>query len=332
MPSHTIHRLLDSYFRHPLLHLLPLAVFAVLGVAYVGNIESRYRADGVLLVEGQTFLSSLTQVRGADSGWETPASRTSRQLNSLLQTDAFMSSVVANSELADPADLGAGDLQQLRGSIGSWEAGENLVQVWSSHEQAEVAFRLAGATIETLIDWQIDSEVDQSTAAETFLSPLTQQYREELNAAQSELEEYLRANPGPAEGERPATQQIVVDRLTAEVSGASARYADAVAKEENARLATAQVESDVMSRLQLIDEPQLPTAPEGSFRATLVSLAAFLATGGLLTIAAIIAGAAADQTVRFPQDVRRRFDLDIVAVLPDASAWSLAPSAGDKAG
>ena len=324
MPSHALLRLLDSFFRHPVLYLLPLVLFALLGAFVVVNQETEYRSDGVVFVEDRTFLSSLTEVRGAEGGYQTPAGYTSGQLNSLLQTDAFLAAVVEQSGLADPATLAPADYEQLRSSLGSWEAGENLMHVWAAHQQPEVAHGLAGATIESLIQWQIDADISQSSAAEGFLNPLTDRYREDLAAARESLEEYLQSHPAPEDGERPASQQLVIDGLTAEVSDANARYTDALGKEESARLATAQAESDVRNRLKVIDEPKVPVSPQGSLRTSAITLALFLMIGTVLSLGAIVAGAVVDPSLRFPSDVERRLGVDVVASLPDASAWTIA--------
>ncbi len=271
-------------------------------------------------MEDQTLLSSLTDVRGAEGGYQTPATYTSRHLNALLQTDAFVSAVAERAGFGTAATLAPEHHRMMRSSIGSWEAGENLVHVWSTHEDPEVAREFAAATIESLIQWQIDAEVGQSTAAEGFLEPLTDQYREDLAAAREALASYLRANPVPADADRPEAEQLTIDGLAAEVSDAGARYTDALAKEESARLATAQVESDVRNRLQLVDAPETPPSPESGLKTSVVVLAVFLATGALLSAAAVVVGAVVDPSLRFPAEVRRRLGVDVLAVLPEAPA------------
>lgn len=318
MLDQAVLRLLDSLFRHKFLAVLPFVLFGVLGVLYVNSQDPEYKTHGVILVEDRTLLSSITGVRGAEGGYQTPATYTSRQLNAILQTDAFVAAIAERSGLGEAATLEPDDYRMVRSSIGSWEAGENLVHVWSAHEDPELAQRFAEATIDSLIQWQIDAEVGQSTAAQGFLEPLTEQYRADLAAARDALEEYLQANPAPKDGDRPVSEQLVIDGLTAEVSDAKNRYTDALPKEEAARLATAQAESDVRNRLQLIDAPETPVEPESRLKTSVMVLAVFLATGAMLSAAAVVGGALVDQTLRFPAEIKRRLNVDVLAVLPEA--------------
>lgn len=321
MVSHALLRALDSFFRRPLLSLLPLLIFSMLGAYYVVNLETQYRSTGVMFVEDRTFLSSLTQVRGAEVGHrQTPAGYTSRQLNALLQTDSFLAAVIERSGLADPSALSRSDLVTIRTAISSWESGENLVNVSAGHERPDVALGLADATIETLIEWEIDVDVSESTVAEGFLAPITQRYLDDLTAAREELQNFLQSTTASSE-ELPASQEAIIDQLSAQVAEANDRYADALTKEEAARLATAQAESDVRNRLQLVDAPELPLSPEGKTKTAVMALAVFMACGALLSLGIVVVGAAVDETVRFPGDAERRLGTEVLAILPDTSPW-----------
>lgn len=322
MPSQVALRLLDTFFRRPLLYVVPFLLLALLGAYSVAGQKTQYQSGGVLLVEDRTYLSSLTQVRGTDQAWPSAAAATARQLHSLLQTDAFVGAVVGASGLVDAQSLNPEILADVRASIGAWESGDNLFHVAATREEPQVAQALADATIETFLQWQIDADVSQSTAAAGFISPLTEQYRQELEAARGELEQYLADNPAPARGDRPDAEQLAINTLTEEVDKANARFTDAFAKEEQARLATDQVESDVRNRLQIVDAPEMPTQPIGRMRDSVVTLAAFMAVGVILSLATIVIGTVVDRSLRFPAEIQRQINLDVLAVLPEVTGWS----------
>jgi hypothetical protein len=315
MPSHAIVRLLESFFRHPLLHLLPLVAFATLGGWHVSSQQETYRSGGVLLVADQTLLSSLTGLRGGESGWETPAQFTSGQLNTLLQSDTFVIGVAERAGVGDATTLTGDDVQELRDSLGSWGTGRDLVHVWAEHEDPRTAQRLADATIQRLIHWRVDNEVSDSVAAEAFLAPIRERYAEELAAARAALADYLR-DTAPREGDRSAVEQAMIKDLTVALTDAEMRYAGALADEETARLAAATAESDVQSQLQVLDAPTLPTAPETSLRTLAVAFAAFIVVGLILSLASIAVGMLSDRTVRFREDVDR-LGVELLAQIPN---------------
>lgn len=312
MPHYALTRLLDTYFRRPVLYVLPVVLFALVGGWYVASQEPEYSAYGVLNVEDATFLSTLTQVRGAEIGYNTPAGYYSAQFNSLLQTDAFVSKTLERAGLR----LDAVERREMRSMLGALASGDKLMHVWANHNDPQTAQELSQALIDTMIQWEIDTEIAQSSAAEGFLSPLTERYRTEVEDAHRQLEDYLLANPPPEGGTRPGSQQVVIDSLTAEISDANARYADAIAKEESARLATAQAEADVRNRFQILDPPETPKAPRNGLRAMVVGWLVFVAVGGVISVGLIAAATLLDTTVRDPRDLERRLGLPVLAVLP----------------
>jgi uncharacterized protein involved in exopolysaccharide biosynthesis len=322
-------RLLDSFFRHKLLHLLPIIAFAALGVWYVATQEVEYQAKGVLLVEDETLLTTLTEVGNDGNGFQAPAERVSTEVNALLQTEAVLTTIAEQAGLGTA--LTTEQLRQLRESIGAFAVGENLLHVWSNDVDADTARAKAAATIDSFIEFQIDSAVGAGAAAQGVLDPLTEQYRRDVAAAQQALADYLRANPVRNEGLRPADQQVQVDQLTTALTEANTRYTDALEKDESARLATAQAEDAVRDRFQVVDRPQVPTSPLGRLRTRALALAVFLVVGGILSAASVVLGAVLDQSVRYPLDVTTRLGVRVLGVIPDTSAWRRPPAREDHA-
>lgn len=320
MPRYVTLRLLDSFFRHWLLYLVPVVLVTGLGVLSIRDQPSSFRSTGTFYVEGETYLSALTAVRGGgDIGYQTPAGYYGGQLQGLLQTDAFIADIAERAGV-DRALYRTNDemLDQVRQMVGVTPAGDNLMLVWAEHPEAAVAHRLADTLVDGFIQWQIDSDVNASMAAQGFFDGLLDTYQEDLLAAQQALDVYLRDNPVPPDVEdRPLAQQIAIDRLQGDVTVAEQRYVTARAKEEDARLATAQTESDVRQRLRLVDEPVEPGHPESMLLQSLMVVVLFGAMGTMLTTAAVVLGTLADRSVRHPLEVKQRLGLELLAVVPD---------------
>ena len=83
-------RLLESYFRHRWLYLLPVLLMTILAAVSFFTAKPKYIARGVLFVQKQSLLARLTSVTGSDITWQTAASITTGELKELLQTEAFI--------------------------------------------------------------------------------------------------------------------------------------------------------------------------------------------------------------------------------------------------
>jgi uncharacterized protein involved in exopolysaccharide biosynthesis len=322
MPRYLTLRLLDSFFRRWPLYLLPIVVVGGLGVLSIKGQPSVYRSTGTFYVEGETYLSTLTAVRGGGNiGYQTPAGYYSGQLQGLLQTDTFATAV------ADTARYGEGELvpqrlrlEAFRRSVSVGTSGMNLVLVAAEDPDPATAHRVAEALVDHFVQWQIDTDVSASSTAQGFLDLLIEAYDEDLVEARRALDAYLAANPGLAIEElRPLAQQVVIDRLQSDVEVAEQRFANARSKQEEARLATAQTESDVRQRLQLVDAPVLPPDPQPMLKRNVMIVGLFGVAGSLLAVAALAAGTVADRSIRHPAEVRGRLGLDLLAVVPEVS-------------
>lgn len=316
--SGVLARLLESFFRHPVVCLLPLVIFSALGVMAVLGPDRSYESSGVANVSAQTLLSDLTELRGGEAfGFETPATVISRRINELLGTDEFATTVIAGAGL-EPALLDASlTLDDVRASVAVSPAGSSLVRVSATSDVPEHALRLAESTFEAFVEWTVEGDVSESAAAEEFFSVLLDRYEEEVVEARSALEEYVAAHPSES-GFRPVPEQAELDRLTTSLELAQGRYGTAVAGIQEAQLAMEQTVTDVGQRLRLVDEPQLPVAPESSLKDLGVIGAMYVALGVVLTAALVAGGALLDRSLRDPADVQRELGLPVIAVIPDS--------------
>ena len=80
--------LLETFFRRPILHLLPLVLFLALGVFTALGEHKTYRSVGVLNATSGTLLSELTG-NVPSFGFDSTSNVTSRNINQLLGTDGL---------------------------------------------------------------------------------------------------------------------------------------------------------------------------------------------------------------------------------------------------
>jgi len=313
-------RILEGYFRHRWLYLLPIVLMSAVAGAYLYLATPLYLADGTMYVRKESLLASLNQVRDDGYGWNTAATVAVTDLQELVRTEAFVRAVINETdlkgEMADP--VRAGELiDQYRNRLTVAAMGENLMRFGITHSRPQVAQQLADATIRVYKAWKLNVDRQESAVAQAFFTDLISPLQKELDEARATLDDYLTKNSDPVRGERPLAEQLQIQRYQEVIASVNKRLQDAIAKEEAARLALSQAESDVDQTYLIIDSPQLPTEPETSLSQMAITAGIFVAAGTILSALAIIGGATLDRSLRMPIDVRHELQLPVLALVAD---------------
>lgn len=314
-------RFLETYFRHRFLYLLPIVIMGLAASAYIATTEPQYVSSGTLYVRKESLLSSLNAVRNDGFVWNTAANVAVIDLQQLIQTEAFVRAVIdetdLRNEMGDP--VWAGELINTYREVISFSAsGENLVQFDVTFDRPQIANQLAAATIKVYKSWKLNIDQQESSIAQSFFADQIGPYRDELELAQAALEDYLDQYPDPIRGERPLAEQVQIQQYQTAIDTASTRLQGALDKEEAARLAMSQAESDVNQTYLIIDAPKLPTEPETSLKQLAIEGGIFVIVGVMLSVVAISAGALLDRTLRLPLDVHHELHLPLLAMVGDS--------------
>lgn len=320
MTKRVIRRLFETFFRRWYLYILPLVLFIGAGVAQASSGTSGYRSGGVMSVAQDTVLSQLTQIRGEGFGYETPAAATSSDMNSLLGTERFLDAVIERAQITDALQSGLITELGVRQSIFATPGGDQLVQVVATTEFPDLSQRLASATIESFIAFEIEEKVSQSAAAEDFFDNQIRGYQREADDAQRELDRFVSSVDAARLEDQTLEEQIGVQQRQADVTAAETRLASAQEQSEAARLEREKTESDVRQQLRVVDEPQVPSAPESRRKDMIMTVAMFTFVGLLLTTGLVALAVVADRTFRVPEDVEHALGVKVVAVVPDIAA------------
>jgi uncharacterized protein involved in exopolysaccharide biosynthesis len=316
MNKRVVRRLLETFFRRWWLYLVPVVLFTGVGVMMGFDGQNGYESAGVVDVSKGTLLSQLTSIRGENFGYETPATATAKTMNSLMGTDQFISAVAKSAGVTDALERGELTDLAMRRSISITPDGDTLVKVVATTDNPELSSRLAKATIDSFIEYNVNDEVSESKAAESFFNTQLQTYSDSLNSAQTALAEYAANHPGGPEGDRPLAEQIEIQRLKASADQAQTQYTAAEQKSDEARLATAQARADATQRIRLIDEPKVGLASAGGLRNALFTTAIFMIAGALLSFAAVVLGTVIDRSLRSSDDAEQLLGLTVLAAVP----------------
>jgi hypothetical protein len=317
------YRVAESFFRRWPLFVLPLLLLIGLGIVQATRVTAQYRSVGVLNVASNPLLSDVSPTGSTGvTGFETPSAATTRMINELLRTEVFVRSVAEHAGLKGALDSKLVTIAQIRARVGASSTGTRLLSVSATWPDAATAAQLVTSTIAEYTDHVLQVEIKNSSEAETFWTGLSTRYQTELAAAEAALQNYVVANPPPKIGERPAEQTMTMQTMGGVITQAQAKLTSAEGKIEDARLATQQARSSAGDSLQLVDPPEVPTAPESIHRRQAMAVAVYLFLGVFVLLAMLLLSSLLDRAVRSAEDVDLATGLAVVATVPSIAALS----------
>ncbi|WP_322490177.1 lipopolysaccharide biosynthesis protein [Chloroflexus sp.] len=313
-------RLLESFFRRPLLNLAPFAIALILGAGYIFLSPPEYLSSGKIYVEKDSLLASLTSSNTDVSWWVTPAQATANELGELLATNAFVRSAIQQTKL-EPLMAGGPEVVWetftfFRREVSINSLGDKLVEIRATTDDPELSYQLVVATMDTYLKWKLNTDFQESVAAQKFFESLIAPYQAEVDQARQALIDFLSNNPEPVRGERPPSEQFQLDQLRAALERAEERLIAVRENEESARLALVKNESLIRQTYQIIDQPELPQKAEFSLTGFVKNMIIFVAIGVFLSVSLIGGGALLDRSLRFPVDVRHGLNVPLLALVP----------------
>ena len=106
-------RVMESYFRHRWLYLLPIVIMVVAAFVYYFTLKPLFVARGVLYIQSESLLETLTDFTdNSGSYWISPSQSTANEMNELLQTAAFVRAVIQQTDLEQAMTGGQSVIQQ----------------------------------------------------------------------------------------------------------------------------------------------------------------------------------------------------------------------------
>jgi uncharacterized protein involved in exopolysaccharide biosynthesis len=317
-------RLLENYFRHRWIYLLPIVFLSIAGGIYLYKAPRLYTTYSTVYVQKQSMISALTAVNNAGFSWSTPSQLATAEFRELIQTDSFIRAVIQKTDLESTMNLGSTDvenmLKEVRKSVWVAPVGDNQIAIGANYKNPQVAVQLVQGLFDIYLSWKINSANTDAQVAQNFFSSLIPTYKGNLESIRQELLDYLIQHPEPIRGIRPDTEQVQVDRIQGDLQIAGSRYVEALNKLENAKLAASQNESDIRQTYTMIDAPELPTKPATSLRSMALKSLIFVVVGVLISTMAVLGISVLDRSFRFPIDVQSRIGLPVLAMIPDTTS------------
>ncbi len=328
-------RILESFFRHRWLNILPLIIMMAASGAYLVVKKADYVSQGMLYINTPSLVKALDINNNNNANlWSSPAQVTTDEINELIATDAFVRAIIQKTDLEEYMTEGPVAVNDLfvavREEVKVVSLGTNQTQISVTDENPKVAYQLVNSLIDNYIQWKINSQKTDSQATLDFYSNLIEQYKTEVDTARENLKAYISAHPEPIQGDRPFLEQFEIDRLNNQVNLSQDRLTAALTNEESAKLALSQIESNARQTYITIDAPEVAVEPTMSMKSLGLSIGVFLAVGAILSVGLVVLAMMMDKTLRFSLDVSQQLGLPVLAMIPDTAAGPALPVKSNK--
>jgi uncharacterized protein involved in exopolysaccharide biosynthesis len=336
-------RLLETFFRHKLVLLLPpLLIPLLVTPPALLTAPIIYETYAGIWVDRPTYLSY-------NDGWNryiTPAQNQSSRLSELLRTRSFLDEVAKRTSLAPLVGSPRGEerIQEIIGNgLTIYPSGTNLLVLRFHADTSQLAFQLLNAILEAFRDNSANDRINQAALATSFYQSSLEDARAQLQKAQDALRQYLASNPQSvisgtlrASTDSPSGLALSQQPLDPELAELQRAVDFAQSEVEHQKTALDQASLDASASLQgqelgfqVVDEPQQPTSPVRQLRSRLIFPAAGLVVGLLLSAVLLVLLMAGDRVVRAEADLGPGGR--VLGVLPSLKLKRLPRRAGPEA-
>jgi uncharacterized protein involved in exopolysaccharide biosynthesis len=280
-----------------------------------------------------------------DNPYVTPAQEQASVLTELLNTKYFCVKVGSRSPLAESLASSSGSrpgpVQQVLSKLGLGgapaghlsgralddavfqavsrqttvvPAGPEIVAVTFRGGSPELASQVAQAVADQFIEETLTSQRVQASAAVDFYASQVKQAQTDLQAADTQVDQYLSAHP--EQRVLNAVPDARMTQLRKDDDAARQRYTDLQSKLDQAKVNASGLDQPSVSGIRTLDKAEVPTKASSVKTVALQAAAAGLGLAVLILVAGVLVLTMVDSTVRRPEEVEQVLALRPVGTVP----------------
>lgn len=329
-----IERLLEAFFRHLFLIVLPLVVVPLDVAAFVLSTPAQYEASAGMWVEQATYLSYSTD---DINRYLPPSQNQKNRLVELMQTKSFVADIAQKTKLAPLAAAPDGDAQLKEIFSRDFDVsanGDHLLTFRFRAEDRDLAVAVLDSTVAVFKSRAASDRYGQAQVAIAFYQARLTDSESALASARTALAKYLADNPSVAATvSRAGIQVASVDPQFAEFQrrvDASQRDADAAtASLDKAELDVSAGEQGLELGFRIVDPVEASLSPSRQLKKVLIYPIVAILAGLTLSAALLLLFALSDHSIRSLADFGP--ETVILGVLPPLRPKGVARRAGPDA-
>lgn len=326
-----IEKLLEAFFRHAALIILPIFTLPLVVTAAVLSTPPQYEAQAGVWVERPTYLNY-----GPDdiNRYLPPATVQRNQLTELLRTRSFVSAVLGETSVADvaktPGQEGVAD-EIFGRDVDVVQNGDHLLLIRARAEERELALQLVNALISEFRARAYEDRLLQAQLAINFYQTRVNDAEAALAQARTDLAKYVKGNSGVAAALQDGG--IEAARLDPQFAESQRRVDGGQRDADSARqsLGAAQLEVSAGQQSQtlwfrVVDAPGVSATATRQIKRVLIYPLVALMGGILLAAGMLMFFALSDHSVRTMADLAP--DAVILGSMPRLRPKRVARGAG----
>jgi uncharacterized protein involved in exopolysaccharide biosynthesis len=180
-----------------------------------------------------------------------------------------------------------------------------------------MSYALVTATIAKYQEYLSETAASDSTQAESFWQDQLGAIERDRDDAEAALTAHLQSLPELSEGEEyPLELELETQRLQARLSSLEQKLDATQSNLDEARLTRVQQTSEAVRSLNVVDEPQVPTAPVSTLMKRITLIASYMLLGVVVAVAALLVTTVLDQSVSSSADLLMLPGISLVATVP----------------
>lgn len=313
-----IARLLDTFFRHTLLLLLPPVLLPlIVGPVALYMAPVYYETWAGIWVERPTYL----YYNDDWNRYNTPAQNQTGRLSELLRTRSFVLDVAKKTPL-EPLTTSAKGEERISEIFGKGLVivpnGSQLVLLRFRAESPQVSYQVVNALIETFRDKAAADRSSQALLAISFYESRQQAAEEEFKKARDSLRRYVAANPrltsidpnGGASATAASRLGLPAAAIDPQLAELLRQLQVAETALDRARTSVDQAQLDASASLegqqlgfQVVDQPRMPTTATRERRKMLIYPLAALLVGVGVSSTILVLLIMSDGTARSEEEL-----------------------------
>ena len=289
-------------------------------VAAYAEYVSTYESNATVWVQRNS--QELLQTHAAQSDvpsvpdFLTPGSEYAEAFTQLVQTQAFLRSVLDRTSLSDalaraPDQLAF--LDDVRKRFKVQALGTNLVRITYRATSPTVAFEVVTAAIEARDERAAQASIAATSMTSTLYTKELELAQQQSTRAIQDLDQFTATHKLPLD----AAEAYQERQLRAASDIAQARVDDLRASLDRMSVVSTLLAVGQSADLQLIDAPQLQPQPSGGLRQAILVFGVVMAGAVTLVAMLIVAGTLLTASIASEADLERLGKVTVVASIPE---------------
>ena len=326
-------RILETYFRNPILYVVPAVLLVFYGVLDTfilsAAVQDQFVTGMTIHVRPNELIQNISSASDrSQSTFVTSSELMANEIWNLLDTKPFMDKLIDQVDFTkeehftqygnDYDKIG----ESIINSLQTIKLTDNQIVLVITYENYDIALELMSTLFDLYIERKIETALIDTETASGAIDVIVENYAAQRDIIENELRLYLESHPAPTDISlsRREIEMVQIERLEEALSLADEQFDNAKSQSENTTLATSTIESSVRQTYIIIDGPISPI-PITSTIDKLLGLVIFGGLGAALSVGSLLAVAFFNQRIMVPLDATTATQLPLLGMVEyDSSA------------